>query len=91
MEQTGPGRNFHYGPAREDRGAGEVVDGGEDVGIQMEGKTIRLSAERLAELAQVMDVDDATSALLDHGVGHHTVCPWDFETHLKLYASLKPV
>ena len=57
----------------------------------MTDKVIQLNANRLAALAQVMDIEDATSALLDHGVGHHTVCPWDFETHLKLYAALKPV
>lgn len=70
----------------------EIIEAGdEDVSIQMQGKTIRLNNERLAALAQVMDAEDAASALLDHGVGHHTVCPWDFDTHLKLYASLKPV
>ncbi len=70
----------------------EVIEmGDKDVSIQMKDKVIQLNAARLAALAQVMDIDDATAALLDHGVGHHAVCPWDFETHLKLYAALKPV
>ena len=70
----------------------EVIETGDEAAIiQMTDKVIQLNANRLAALAQVMDIEDATSALLDHGVGHHTICPWDFETHLKLYAALKPV
>jgi hypothetical protein len=65
--------------------------GDEAVSIQMKGKTILLDQEVLEALAKVMPVEDAASAMLDHGVSHHTVCPWDFETHLKLYAQLKPV
>ena len=30
-------------------------------------------------------------ALLDHGVTHYTFCPWDFHTHLRLYAEAKKV
>jgi len=70
----------------------EIVEAGEEaVAIQMQGKTIQIDAETLMALSQVMPVEDAASAMLDHGVSHHTVCPWDFETHLKLYAQLKPV
>lgn len=72
--------------------APQVEDNSDEaVSIQMQGKTIRLSRDRLSALSQVMDASDAVSALLDHGVAHHAICPWDFETHLKLYAQLKPV
>ena len=27
--------------------------------------------------------------LLDHAVSHHLSCPWDFPTHMKLYAEAK--
>ena len=30
-------------------------------------------------------------ALLDHGITHYTFCPWDFHTHLMLYAEAKKV
>ena len=70
----------------------EVVESGDgEVCIQMKDKVIQLNAARLAALAEVMPAEDATAALLDHGVGHHAVCPWDFETHLDLYAALKPI
>lgn len=70
----------------------EVVESGDgDVCIQMKDKVIQLNAARLTALAEVMPAEDATAALLDHGVGHHAVCPWDFETHLDLYAALKPI
>lgn len=70
----------------------QLVESGEEaVSIQMQGKTILLDQETLEALATVMPAEDAASAMLDHGVSHHTVCPWDFDTHLKLYAQLKPV
>ena len=68
-----------------------VESGDESVSIQMKGKTIQIDQETLEALSKVMPVEDAASAMLDHGVSHHTVCPWDFDTHLKLYAQLKPV
>ncbi|MBT3606242.1 MAG: hypothetical protein HN521_24490, partial [Candidatus Latescibacteria bacterium] len=70
----------------------EIVESEEEaVSIQMKGKTIQIDQETLEALAKAMPIEDAASAMLDHGVAHHTVCPWDFETHLKLYAQLKPV
>jgi Mg-chelatase subunit ChlD len=38
-----------------------------------------------------MPVEEVIEASLDHGVAHYTRCPWDFATHLRLYASAKEV
>src|SRR5919106_1554417 len=42
---------------------------------------------------QVGEIDapvaSVIEALLDHGVSHYTRCPWDFATHLHLYATAK--
>ena len=69
----------------------EMAEEDEAVSIQMAGKQIRLSKDVCETLSESMAPEEAVGALLDHGVAHHTVCPWDFETHLALYASLKPV
>lgn len=71
--------------------APEVAEGEEMVAIQMRGKQIRLNRAHCEALAEHMPPDVAVEALLDHGVAHYTVCPWDFETHMALYAALKPV
>ncbi len=68
----------------------EVVEGDGAVAMQMRDKRIGLSRAHCEALAEEMPAEDVVEALLDHGVAHHTFCPWDFETHLALYAALKP-
>ncbi|MDA0710506.1 MAG: hypothetical protein O3B73_09910, partial [bacterium] len=82
-------RRRHLYPELPPPEAGELT--GEAVSIQMKGKTIVLDRDILESLASAMPVEDAVSAMLDHAVSHHTFCPWDFDTHLKLYAQLKPI
>src|SRR5207249_8737574 len=43
------------------------------------------------QLAASMPVEEVVEASLDHGVAHYTRCPWDFATHLRLYAAAKTV
>ena len=38
-----------------------------------------------------MPEEQVIEALLDHGITHYTFCPWDFQTHLMLYAEAKKV
>ena len=38
-----------------------------------------------------MAEESVIEALLDHGITHYTFCPWDFHTHLMLYAEAKKV
>ena len=59
--------------------------------VDMTGKQITLSLETSERLAEKVPKDVVVSALLDHATAHHTVCPWDFDSYLKLYGSLKPV
>lgn len=59
--------------------------------IDMTEKKITLSLQTSEALAKHVPKEVVVSALLDHATAHHTVCPWDFDTYLKLYGSLKPV
>lgn len=62
-----------------------------NVAIEMKDKQITLDEGFLTRISEQMDTEDALEALLDHGVGHHCYCPWDFKTHLALYAEAKKV
>jgi hypothetical protein len=62
-----------------------------NVALEMKNKQITVSQEFLDRLGNKLGRDDALEALLDHGLGHHTYCPWDLKTHLTLYAESKRV
>jgi hypothetical protein len=59
--------------------------------VDMTEKQITLSLETSELLARHVPKEVVVSALLDHATAHHTVCPWDFDSYLKLYGSLKPI
>jgi hypothetical protein len=59
------------------------------VAMQMRDKQITLNTATCDELAESMPPAAVIEALLDHGVSHYTRCPWDFATHLQLYATAK--
>ncbi len=59
------------------------------VAMQMREKLITLNTATCDELAESMPPEAVIEALLDHGVSHYTRCPWDFATHLQLYATAK--
>jgi len=62
-----------------------------NVAIEMKNKQITLSEGFLNRLSEKMRVEDVLEALLDHGVGHHSYCPWDLRTHLAIYSEAKKV
>jgi len=59
--------------------------------VEMQHKQIVLNAAFCEQLAASMPVEEVVEASLDHGVAHYTRCPWDFATHLRLYAAAKNV
>jgi hypothetical protein len=75
---------------RDDASAeGERED--EGVGLEMKQKQMTLNPEFIAEMKGKMPERLVMEALLDHGISHYTFCPWDFQTHLMLYAEAKKV
>jgi hypothetical protein len=64
---------------------------GEAVGLEMKQKQITLNSAFLARTSERMKDELVIEALLDHGITHYTFCPWDFHTHLMLYAEAKKV
>ena len=66
---------------------------GEDkgVGLEMKEKQIILNSAFLSKLRDQIPEEQAIEALLDHGIAHYTFCPWDFHTHVQLYAEAKKV
>jgi len=67
------------------------VEGKEKVGLDIKGKKISISREFVAEMSQVIEEGEVLEGLLDHAVSHYLCCPWDFSTHLKLYAEAKEI
>jgi hypothetical protein len=61
------------------------------VAIEMKNKQITLSEDFLNRIGAKIGIEEALEALLDHGVGHHSYCPWDFKTHLAIYTDAKKV
>jgi hypothetical protein len=59
------------------------------VAMHMRDKQITLNAATCNRLAEHLPAATVVEALLDHGVSHYTRCPWDFATHLHLYATAK--
>lgn len=64
-------------------------DGG--VGLEMKEKQMTVNAAFLSIMTNKMAEEKVIEALLDHGITHYTFCPWDFQTHLMLYAEAKKV
>ncbi|MGB9627803.1 MAG: hypothetical protein ACPL6D_04015 [Thermodesulfobacteriota bacterium] len=73
----------------------ESLEGGteeeEGVGLEMKEKQITLNPAFLSKMKGKMAEEKVIEALLDHGIAHYTFCPWDFHTHLMLYAEAKKV
>jgi hypothetical protein len=63
----------------------------EGVGLEMKQKQMTINPAFLAQIKDKMHEERAIEALLDHGITHYTFCPWDFHTHLMLYAEAKKV
>ena len=69
---------------------GEAVDD-EAVGLEMKQKQMTIHAGFVSQMKDKMEEERVVEALLDHGVTHYTFCPWDFQTHLRLYSEAKKV
>jgi hypothetical protein len=63
----------------------------EDVGLEMKQKQLTINSAFVLQMKDKMPEKRVIEALLDHGITHYTFCPWDFHTHLKLYAAAKKV
>jgi hypothetical protein len=63
----------------------------EGVGLEMKQKQMTLNPSFLSKMEKKMPKAKVIEALLDHGITHYTFCPWDFHTHLMLYAEAKKV
>ena len=61
------------------------------VGLEMKEKQMTINPAFLSSLKGKMTEESLIEALLDHGITHYTFCPWDFQTHLMLYAEAKKV
>jgi hypothetical protein len=69
----------------------KVSEGGENVALELKNKQITINAGFHDKIARKMDAEAVVEALLDHGISHYTFCPWDFHTHLRLFAEAKRV
>jgi hypothetical protein len=63
----------------------------EGVGLEMKAKQMTINAAFVSRMKDKMEGQQVIEALLDHGITHYTFCPWDFHTHLRLYAEAKKV
>ncbi len=61
------------------------------VGLEMKEKQMTINPVFLSTMKGKMAEENLIEALLDHGITHYTFCPWDFQTHLRLYAEAKKV
>jgi len=75
-------------PASESTDQAEKNEG---VGLEMKQKQITINSTFVAQMKEKMGEKQVIEALLDHGITHYTFCPWDFHTHLRLYAKAKEV
>jgi len=73
------------------RGVGADAEQNEGVGLEMKQKQMTVNSSFLFRMKDKMPVEKVIEALLDHGITHYTFCPWDFHTHLMLYAEAKKV
>ncbi len=69
----------------------EGEEKGEAVGLEMKEKQITINPAFLSKMRDKMAEENVIEALLDHGITHYTFCPWDFHTHLMLYAEAKKI
>ena len=63
----------------------------EAVGLEMKEKQMTINGPFVSRMKDKMPEQRIIEALLDHGMTHYTFCPWDFHTHLMLYAEAKKV
>jgi len=63
----------------------------EGVGLEMKQKQMTIRGAFVSQMEGKMSKERVVEALLDHGITHYTFCPWDFHTHLMLYAEAKKV
>jgi len=69
----------------------ELVEGAGKVAMEIKSKRMRMDISFCERMASRLPEEEVVEALMDHGVAHHTCCPWDFSTYLKLYAQAKKV
>jgi len=69
----------------------EGEEKGEAVGLEMKQKQITINSTFLSNMKDKMAEENVIEALLDNGITHYTFCPWDFHTHLMLYAEAKKI
>ncbi len=67
----------------------EWSDGEERVALEIKDKRISLSRSFVEKMSGELTEAEVMEGLLDHAVSHHLSCPWDFPTHMKLYAEAK--
>jgi hypothetical protein len=67
------------------------VEGEAHVGLDIKGKNISISKRFVEEMSAVLAPQEILEGLLDHAVCHYIYCPWNFATHLKLFAEAKTV
>lgn len=99
IEEIWPGlRKKHLYPEIPKPRIGEIGDPATDesekdegVGLEMKQKQMTIHPAFLSQIKGKMSEKKAIEALLDHGITHYTFCPWDFQTHLMLYAEAKKV
>lgn len=68
-----------------------ISEGKDRVGLEIKGKKISLSSAFVDEMAHRLNPRLILEGLLDHAISHYIYCPWDFSTHLMLYAEAKSV
>lgn len=69
----------------------EGEESSDGVGLEIKDKVMTLNPLFIASLEGKMPKEGIMEALLDHGITHYTFCPWDFQTHLMIYAEAKKV
>jgi hypothetical protein len=69
--------------------ASEELGENEGVGLEMKEKQMTLNQAFISNLKARMPDEEIIEALMDHGIAHYTFCPWDFQTHVMLYAEAK--
>jgi hypothetical protein len=69
-----------------EQGEGQEDEG---VGLEMKQKQMTINGAFVSKMKGKMPEKRVIEALLDHGITHYTFCPWDFHTHLRLYAEAK--
>ena len=64
-------------------------DGPGKVAMEIKNKRISLSREFVEKMSEALPEEEVMEGLLDHAVSHHLSCPWDFPSHMRLYAEAK--